>query len=295
MKTSAEDSDRVLPLDLTGAERKLSSGTNTLARVSERFVKGARRFMPFLTRLRAGLAVREIATGAPAASGGTNGPAFVVHLANEEGAWGMVVFDALVLGLVLEGTLGADVQARDGNSEPTFGKEMTAAQKAVLSRVCNSVAMHFAQAIATVSGPTLDVQPAVALRSGSTFDVPKDALRCECEFEGLDTEAGITLLLGAEALAAGNEPENAVQEPENPLMVEAVGNVSVQVVAELGTVELGLRRVLSLRRGDTLRLSTPVEEPIALKVAGIAKFDVSPVIARGQLAVQIKGRRRRDA
>jgi flagellar motor switch/type III secretory pathway protein FliN len=191
--------------------------------------------------------------------------------------------------------LGADVQARDSNSEPTFGKEMTAAQKAILSRVCSAVAMHFAQAISTVSGFTLDDQPAVALRSGSTFEVPKDALRCECEFEGLDTEAGITLLLGADALATGHEPEGVIQEPENAMMVEAVGSVAVQVVAELGTVELGLRRVLSLQPGDTLRLSTPVEDPIALKVAGIAKFDVSPVIARGQLAVQIKGRRRRDA
>jgi flagellar motor switch protein FliM len=103
------------------------------------------------------------------------------------------------------------------------------------------------------------------------------------------------VFLGAEALVGSDADPVSEEAPYDPSMQQALLGVNVDVVAELGTVELGLRQLLSLRAGDTLRLSTAVDEPIALTVAGVPKFDAVPVIARGQMAVQVRGRRRRLA
>jgi flagellar motor switch protein FliM len=108
-------------------------------------------------------------------------------------------------------------------------------------------------------------------------------------------DAPLTLYLGAEALSASDAEEASEAAPVDPGMQKALLGVRVDVVAELGTVELGLRQLLSLQAGDTLRLSTAVDDPIALNVAGVSKFDAVPVIARGQMAVQVRGRRRRLA
>jgi flagellar motor switch protein FliM len=51
-----------------------------------------------------------------------------------------------------------------------------------------------------------------------------------------------------------------------------------------------LRRVLSLQPGQVLRLDTAVDDPVSVRVGGVKKFVGVPVISRGQLAVEVRGR-----
>jgi len=55
-------------------------------------------------------------------------------------------------------------------------------------------------------------------------------------------------------------------------------------------VSLGLRRVLSLQPGEVLRLATATDDPIQVRVAGLAKLYGVPVLSRGQVSVQVTGR-----
>jgi flagellar motor switch protein FliM len=73
-------------------------------------------------------------------------------------------------------------------------------------------------------------------------------------------------------------------------MAEALSEVCVDVVAELGRMKLGLRRVLALQVGEVLRLATAIDDPICLRVAGVPKLVGAPVISRGQISVEVRGR-----
>jgi flagellar motor switch protein FliM len=73
-------------------------------------------------------------------------------------------------------------------------------------------------------------------------------------------------------------------------MPQIVQEVPVLIVAELGRLKVGLRSLLELQVGQVLRLSTAVDDPVRIEVEGLKKFFGSPVVSRGQLAVEIKGR-----
>ena len=62
------------------------------------------------------------------------------------------------------------------------------------------------------------------------------------------------------------------------------------IVAELGVVTLDLRQVLSFKVGQVIRLPTAVDDSVVVRVAGLKKFIGTPVVSRGQLSVQIRGR-----
>jgi flagellar motor switch/type III secretory pathway protein FliN len=139
----------------------------------------------------------------------------------------------------------------------------------------------------------------IALRQTSARSIPAgderdaafpDGLRSECAFEGISGDARIAIAMGAEALENAAKGEVEVEEAHDPRMLEAITEVPVEVVAELGRVRLGLRRVLSLEVGQVLRLATAVDEPVIVRVAGVEKFRGAPVISRGQLSVEIRGR-----
>ena len=73
-------------------------------------------------------------------------------------------------------------------------------------------------------------------------------------------------------------------------MAEALLDVEVDVIAELGRTTLGLRRVLNLRVGEVVRLPTAVDDPVPIRVGDVLKLQGSPVISRGQLSIEIKSR-----
>ena len=67
--------------------------------------------------------------------------------------------------------------------------------------------------------------------------------------------------------------------------------VDMDVVAEIGTINLSIRDVLSLRCGDVVRLSSvKVGDPLTLSVGNKKKFYCQPGVVGKKMAVQITGK-----
>ena len=65
----------------------------------------------------------------------------------------------------------------------------------------------------------------------------------------------------------------------------------MEVVAEIGTIPLPVRDVLSLRTGDIVRLSnTKVGDPLTLSVGNKKKFFCQPGVVGKKMAVQVTGK-----
>ena len=117
-----------------------------------------------------------------------------------------------------------------------------------------------------------------------------DALRAKLTLYRLRAKVEIGPIEGGLGVFAGDITGGAILSAADPRMAEALSEVPVEVICELGSVRLGLRRVLSLQVGQVLRLDTAVDDPVSVRVAGIKKFVGVPVISRGQLAVEVRGR-----
>src|SRR5262249_40414218 len=118
----------------------------------------------------------------------------------------------------------------------------------------------------------------------------EDAIRVDLEISEIATPAKISLFVGAEALEARVREQESTEQATDPRMTEAIRGAELAVVAELGRITLGLGQVLSLRPGETLRLSTALDDAISIRVQGVPKFNGTPTISRGQVAVKINGR-----
>jgi flagellar motor switch protein FliM len=70
----------------------------------------------------------------------------------------------------------------------------------------------------------------------------------------------------------------------------ALGEVEVEVAAELGRRMMPMEAVLGLQVGDLITLGTGREGPVLLKVAGQARFAGTPGVSAGSNALQVTGR-----
>ena len=72
---------------------------------------------------------------------------------------------------------------------------------------------------------------------------------------------------------------------------EKLSSVEMDVVAEVGSIDLPIREVLSLRAGDVVRLSNiRVGDPLTLSVGNRKKFYCQPGVVGKKRAVQITGK-----
>lgn len=72
---------------------------------------------------------------------------------------------------------------------------------------------------------------------------------------------------------------------------EKLSDVDMDVVAEIGTINLPIRDVLSLRVGDVVRLSNVrVGDPLTLSVGNKKKFYCQPGVVGKKMAVQVIGK-----
>lgn len=278
----------VRPLDLTGRERHLRSAVSAMDRIGQGFVRGARRSMPFLVRLRA-----RIVPGTTQVLGMSDAepmeePVFAIAVGpNESLAWGSVVLNSHAIATTIEGSLGG---ASNGPPVMLEGG-LTQAQRALLTRVARSLAIDFCTVVQEEVGLAWKPLGADAPPPGSQGG--GDLLQVACVIDGLSVPAKIALVASAEALEAAARERgadgNALQS--DPRLLESLQQVPLEVVAELGRIPMGLRRILSLRVGDVLRLRTAVEDPISIHVGGVEKFQAMPVLSRGQLAIEIRTRK----
>jgi flagellar motor switch protein FliM len=276
-------------VDLTGRERQLRGAMQAMAHVAQRFARSAKRSLPFLVKRRARIvadAVAIVDLGAERVV--TQGPIYEVLLEAADGpAWGLLTLNSEALSLLLEGVLGGD-----GASSASLGSGLTLAQTALVTRITRALAEDFALAVKAEVGITLGVEFAHSVATGDEREANfPDGLSVDCAFEGIAGSARISIAIGAEALeSAARENDAPPVQSGDPRMAEALSEVPVEVVAELGSVKLGLRRVLALQVGQVLRLETALDDAVVVRVAGAKKFVGVPVVSRGQLSVEIRGR-----
>lgn len=289
MPAFAEAEDNLRRVDLTGRERHLKGAMYAMSHVAQRFARGARKTLPFLVKRRARLVPEPVCIvdlGAERVV--ERGPVFEIVLEAAEGpAWACLTLGPEALSVMLEGALGGS----EKNASSGIGADLTLAQAALVSKLARKLAEDFAEAVKSEVGLTLRPTSARSIPAGDERDAAfADGLRSECAFEGIAGDARISIAMGAEALESASKGEAESEEASDPRMAEAITEVPVEVVAELGRVRLGLRRVLSLEVGQVLRLATAVDDPVIVRVGGVEKFRGAPVISRGQLSVEIRGR-----
>jgi flagellar motor switch protein FliM len=216
------------------------------------------------------------------------GPSFDVVLEAEElPAWASLTIGASALKYVLEGSLGAKTP---GTGE--LGNELTLAQRAVVARVARSLAEDFSAAVRDEVGLTFTIASSHARAADELMDSPgADGLRVDCVMDQIAGEPTIAISISAEALeTAAKEHLEDAPVAADPRMAEALREVALEVRVELGKVSMGLRSVLELKVGQVVRLDTAVDDPAIVRIGGLEKFAARPVVSRGQLAVEIKGR-----
>jgi flagellar motor switch/type III secretory pathway protein FliN len=277
----------VRTVDLSGSHRLLRAAFTALSATAETFGRGVRRTLPFLLRQRLQLTLGEPAIGSPYESEAAQvGPCYAVTLDEEGGnAWASLTLNGPCLARLLEGSLG-NSQVSEGAS---LGDKLTLAQRVLIAKLAHKLGQDFVDAIKKETGLVLKVTGGRALDSDNeNADDRKDALYIELSLQGDGDPSSIVLAISADSL---DEAVRGVEDHEpargDPRVSEALMDVHVTLVAELGRVQLGLKRIVGFQIGQVLRLPTLVENPIPLSIGGIAKFHVAPVTSRGQLAVRI--------
>ena len=207
--------------------------------------------------------------------------------------------DTLAIAGLLEGlfvTPRPDGEDPDAGAEsdvdaapPSIGDSLTLAQRALLKRLCGDLSALVKQPVADVCKSKLGAPEFAVFKRGELPELTDDAIAIDVRIENVRRPWAIRLWMGAEALQqlAAKEQEATAAAPA---FGAAVVRIPVTVVAELGRVTLKLSQVLGLRVGDTLRLPSPANDPVLVRVEGVPKFDAVPVISRGQVAVKIHAR-----
>jgi flagellar motor switch/type III secretory pathway protein FliN len=258
-------------------------------RIATLFARGARRTLPFLVWRKSHLVPQAVSiAAAPGERPTPTGPS--LHATYDDAsspAWAAVSLNDVSLGLILEGALGG----AESKESFKFGKELTLAQRALAGRLVKALGEDLSKSLRQELGMELTLSGVYAGPNDSLDHVHRpDGLTVECIVEGVPG-AVIGISVQAAALeAASREPEIEDVQQGDPRMHQIVQDVPVQVIAELGRIELGLRSVLELKVGQVLRLSTAVDDPVRVDVAGLKKFIGVPVVSRGQLAVEVRGR-----
>jgi len=260
-----------------------------MERIGNAFARYARRSLPFLARHHARIvpSVVELTAAANTAPPEA-GPSFSVWLGTEDAAArASVTLTADAVALVLDGALGGAGQ----HPPPPLPAELTPAQRALLARVGRSLALDLATAIREEAKLVLTPLPSTATPAPGAGD----SLKLPCQIDGMQAPAIIEIAANAEALeaAARQQGQGFEPTPADPRLAEALRDVPLDVVAELGTVPIGLRRILGWRVGDVVRLRTATDESVAVLVGGVKKFEGSPIMSRGQLAIEIRQRHER--
>jgi flagellar motor switch protein FliM len=292
MRAEASKVAAVRAVDITGSERRLGARTTSMQKVAEHFARGARRSLPFLVRRRSRLVAGQVGPASIATEEPSAGPVCQITLESTGRAgWSAIRLDVGAIQLVVDGSLGGGSPEDGEEQEPVPMTQLTLAQRALVTRVARALGADLAEALREETGIESEVVRAECLRPGEEPALPKDAVAVECLFEGISSRAAIWLFASGEVLEAASRERSGAEAPTgDPRMPDAMASVPLDVVAELGRVQLGLRRVLALRPGEVLRLPTATDDPIQVRVGGLIKLFGVPVLSRGQLSVQITGR-----
>jgi len=277
----------VRKLDLATREHFSPNANAAMEAVAVAFARSARRSLPFLTRFKGKILPRpvEMAPRDLAAQGLEDLPSFTVNLAGAGNAWATLTLTSQAIAMVLEGSLG-------GRGAPTpgvLGADLTAPQRALIGRIARSLAGDLGVAIGQVAHLELAVTAEEPRKEGAGKALT--GFRVVCDVDGTGVPTALVITIGAKAFDDAVRESTAREAAEvDPRIGDALPEIELELVAELGRVSLGLRRVLSLKTGDVIRLTTAVDDAVALRIEGAQKFLAAPITSRGQLAVEIRAR-----
>lgn len=278
----------VRKLDLATREHFSTQAQAAMGAVAASFARAARRSLPFLTRYKGRILPRpvEMAAREQPAEGFDELPQFTVTLAGPGGTWATLTLTTQAIAMVLEGSMGG----RNAPTPGSLGPDLTAAQRALVGRIAKSLAADFASGVRQIAKLELAIAPEDT-RKESASGKAATGFRVVCDVDGTGAPTGLVLTIGAKAFDDAVRESSAREAAEvDPRIGDALPEVPLELVAELGRVSLGLRRVLSLKVGDVIRLTTAVDDAISLRIEGSPKFSGVPITSRGQLAVEIRAR-----
>jgi len=259
-----------------------------MARCGPALGKAVRRSVPFFTRrsilVKAGeprlVASSELLEGAEA-------PAHVTRLVSEPGgARAALVIDGPAITFLLEGSLGGD-----GSDLPKLDAAgLSSPQSAFVSRIAEHMTAVIAEGLQATIGMRVMPLPGIsAERAARTSLIALPiTLHDEAYADEGPTERGtITLAISKHALLTLRSHRTDSRHPVDSRMARALEQTDIEVVAELGRLQMTIADLAALRVGDTLRLPVAVNGAISLRVEDQALFMGHPTTAGTQLAVRL--------
>ena len=291
----------IVPFEFKASDQDQSEAAfGSLTAIARAFSRELRRTLPFLARQRAQTSLGEtFAASDDELPAPAEGPSFLVRLRGDQQVWATLQFDSAAIAALLDGLFGSSkpepeeegvssgpAESSEGTS---LGSGLTLAQRALLKRLAGDLAALLRPLVEKHCQVQLGVPEFESKKSGESAEPGPDAVCIDCKIENVRRPWAVRLSMGASGLERLSAKEKAATT-DQPAFAEVAQRIPVSVVAELGRVTLKLSQVLGLRVGDTLRLPSPANDPVLVRVEGVPKFDAVPVISRGQVAVKIHAR-----
>jgi flagellar motor switch/type III secretory pathway protein FliN len=291
----------IVPLQLGASDQSQSEAAlATLTAVASVLSRELRRILPFLARQRARTALNTARSlRDPELTELAEGPSFLAKMSSSDEVWVALQFDGAAILALVDGLFGSpkpDAEDADGAEaddeeadSPPLGDSLTLAQRALLKRLGGDLCALLRKPLEEQCKVTLGAPQFTTLKRAEDPRLGDDAIAIDCRLENIRRPWFIRVWMGARAVERLASQASAANSA-SPTFGDVALRIPVSVVAELGRVTLKLSQVLGLRVGDTLRLPSPANDPVLVRVEGVPKFDAVPVISRGQVAVKIHSR-----
>lgn len=292
MRSGSEETDSVEVLDLTSAERPLREALTTADTCARSLAEAIDKLMLRTTgcsssteELPAEIVPYKVLRG-----GIPQGTAIVPFRSND-GSTGIMTVGTALVSFILDRKMGAPL-GRDLPSEP----------RTTLSALDRRLLEPFTSAVAELFGKSWCNDPK-AFPAGPVLAQAADMPALQ-QFEPLlqmvfrVTPTGLMgdqiLLALSSGIVSRAKPQTktpVVKTQPSPVdrarMEAALRGTEVELVAMLGQQRATVREVLALRAGDVMRLENTPEEPLDVRVGQRAVFQGTPIVRRGNLAMQV--------
>lgn len=213
----------------------------------------------------------ELAAGVP-------GPPFEVPLVTDPGgSRALICLSASATSYLVDAALG-------GTGEPDATHKpgaISSPQRAVMTRIAGEMVEAISDVLAGLG---------LRLRRIPTGpDAPSGGELVMISFQvGDEPDRVIVLAMSRDALQASAAAVATTRAPDVAHRVaNALGQVEVHVVVELGRIRRSLLSLDRLKVGDVIRLDTPVRTPLLVRCEDLPLFVALPTAAGTQLAITV--------
>jgi flagellar motor switch protein FliM len=289
---SGSDEESVEPLDLTSAERPLREAlgaadtcARTLAEAMDKLMLRTTGCSSSTEELPAEIVPYKVMRGAIPQG------AAIVPFRSNDGSLGVMTIGGQLVSFILDRRMGAPL-----------GREMPTDPRTSLSMLDRRLLQPFAASVVELFARHWCGE-ANAFPAGAVVAQPAD-IPVLPQFEPMlqmvfrVTPNGVpgdqVLLALSSGIVSRNKPTEEIAKirvPPNPAdrgrMVAALRGADIELIAVLGQQHATVRDLLALRAGDVLRLENTAEEPLLVRVGDRPVLRGSPVVRRGNLAVQV--------